>query len=236
MTLLLNKPANLGQYLTTVDDTTEGCGFLGGDISSRSGERRDLDADCGGSSEKWAARIARQRPDAVVVMIGGWDEFDETVDGSTMTFGTAPWDAYYNARLAEAVGKLKATGISRIELALLPCYRPVPAPGSGYWPERGDDSRTRHINALLTAYAQSQDSIGDDGAGSVPITGAGSGTSSRAGVRMAEVRMALCSRSSRRLRSARIRRLRRIWTIGGMARTTTSRVRRCTSAARSRSC
>lgn len=162
MTLLLNKPANLGEYLAAIDDTTEGCGFLGGDISSEDGERRDLDADCGGADAKWAARIARQRPDMVVVMIGGWDEFNETINGSTMSFGSAPWDAYYNARLAAAVGKLKATGVPRIELALLPCYRPVPESGSGYWPERGDDDRTRHINALLAAYAQSH---GDDSTG-----------------------------------------------------------------------
>ena len=162
MTLLLNKPADLGQYLVAIDDTTEGCGFLGGDISSRDGERRNLDADCGGADTKWAARIARQRPDMVVVMIGGWDEFDETINGSTMTFGSTAWDSYYNSRLADAIGKLEATGVPRIELSLLPCYRPVPEPGSGYWPERGDDTRTRHINTLLTAYAQSH---GDDSTG-----------------------------------------------------------------------
>ncbi len=179
MTLLLNKPANLGEYLAVIDDTTEGCGFLGGDISSRDGERRDLDADCGGSDAKWAARVARQRPDIVVVMIGGWDEFDETVNGAAMPFGGAKWDAYYTSRLAAAVGRLKATGVPRIELSLLPCYRPVPEPGSGYWPERGDDSRTRHINALLTAYANADSAAG---------TGHGSGV-----VRTLEPPAAFCT-------------------------------------------
>jgi peptidoglycan/LPS O-acetylase OafA/YrhL len=160
MTLMLNKPANLGEYLNAIDDTTEGCGFLGGDIASRDGERRDLDADCGGSDAKWAARIARQHPDIVVLMIGGWDEFDDTVGGATMAFGSAAWDAYYTSRLAAAVAKLRATGVPRVDLALLPCYRPVPEPGSGYWPERGDDDRTRHVNALLAAYAQSQPTTG----------------------------------------------------------------------------
>lgn len=160
MTLMLNKPSNLGEYLNAIDDTTEGCGFLGGDIASRDGERRDLDADCGGSGAKWASRIARQHPDIVVVMIGGWDEFDETVGGATMPFGSAAWDAYYTSRLAAAVAGLRATGIPRVDLALLPCYRPVAEPGSGYWPERGDDDRTRHVNALLTAYAQSQPPTG----------------------------------------------------------------------------
>ncbi len=155
MTLLLNKPRNLGEYLLTIDDTTEGCGFLGGDISSRDGERRDLDADCPNATSKWRSRVSAQRPDIVVLMIGGWDEFDDRVDGTTMTFGSAAWDANYTARLGDAVSKLKATGVPRIELALLPCYRPVPEQGSGYWPERGDDARTRHINTLLTNYARS---------------------------------------------------------------------------------
>ena len=37
---------------------------------------------------------------------------------------------------------------AQVELALLPCYRPVPR-SAGYWPERGDDTRTRHVNTLL---------------------------------------------------------------------------------------
>jgi hypothetical protein len=156
MTLLLNKPANLGTYLHTIDDSTEGCGFIGGQITSRDGERRDLDADCRGSAATWAARVAKQHPDVVVLMIGGWDEFDDKVNGEAMTFGSTAWDAYYASRLADAVNRLKTTGTTRIELALLPCYRPVPASGSGYWPERGDDARTRHVNALLTAYTQKQ--------------------------------------------------------------------------------
>ena len=161
MTLLLNKPTNLGQYLNTIDDTTEGCGLLGGNITSKTGERRNLDTDCNGSTTKWAARIASQHPDIVLVIIGGWDEFDDTVNGTTLTFASTAWDTYYNSRLATAVSQLRTTGVPHIELALLPCYRPIPEPGSGYWPERGDDTRTRHINTLLTTYAQSHaDSTG----------------------------------------------------------------------------
>ncbi|HEV2637665.1 MAG TPA: acyltransferase family protein [Actinocrinis sp.] len=155
MTILLNRPANAATYLNLVDGTTEGCGFLGGRITSRSGERRDLGAGCSGSPQTWAARAAQERPDIGVLMIGGWDEFDIQPDsGPTLTFGTPAWDQYYNSRLAYSVGLLQAAGVPRLELALLPCYRPVPEPGSGYWPERGDDWRTRHINTLLTAYVQ----------------------------------------------------------------------------------
>jgi len=160
MTLLLNKPANTGEYLDTIDDTTEGCGFLDGDITSRDGEERDLNDGCSGAVASWASKIASQHPDMVILMIGGWDEFNDKVNGVELTFGSAAWDANYNARLAAAVSGLRATGVPRIEIALLPCYRPVPEPGSGYWPERGDDWRTRHVNALLTAYVQAQAQTG----------------------------------------------------------------------------
>jgi len=163
MTLLLNKPANLNQYLNTLDDTTEGCGLLGGDITSKDGERRNLDTDCNNSTTTWATRVRSQHPDIVVVMIGGWDEFDDTINGTTLTFATTPWDTYYNTRLTTAINQLQATGVPHIELALLPCYRPTPQPGSGYWPERGDDTRTRHINTLLTTYTQTHNNPAGSG-------------------------------------------------------------------------
>jgi peptidoglycan/LPS O-acetylase OafA/YrhL len=154
MTLLMNKPEDADKYLDLIDGTTEGCGFLGGRITSRSGERRDLGSGCAGSPETWAARAAQERPDIGVLMVGGWDEFDLQLDSGTLTFGTPAWDQYYTSRLAYSVGLLRAAGVPRIELALLPCYRPAAEPGSGYWPERGDDWRTRHINTLFIAYAK----------------------------------------------------------------------------------
>jgi hypothetical protein len=93
-------------------------------------------------------------------MIGGWDEFDDRVGGTKLTFGSTAWDTYYSARLDSAMATLRATAAPRIELALLPCYRPIPEPGSGYWPERGDDWRTRHVNALLTAYLRANAGTG----------------------------------------------------------------------------
>ena len=46
MTLFLNRPPDTAEYLTLFDDTTEGCGFLGGRVTSEDGERRDLGAAC----------------------------------------------------------------------------------------------------------------------------------------------------------------------------------------------
>jgi peptidoglycan/LPS O-acetylase OafA/YrhL len=156
MTLALNSPPDTAAYLTLLDATTEGCGLLGGRISS-GGARRDLDAECGHSVAKWAARVQRDRADDAVLMIGAWDLFDEHVDGAALPFGTPAWDAYFADRLTAAVNALTATGLPRLDLALLPCYRPVRAPGAsgGLWPERGDDTRTAHVNSLLSAYVKS---------------------------------------------------------------------------------
>jgi hypothetical protein len=155
MTLYLNRPPDTAGYLRLLDDTTEGCDFLGGRISSGAGDRRDLDAECGGTVAKWASRVTRDHADTALLMVGAWDLFDEQVDGAALPFGTAGWDAYFDTRLAAAVSTLKATGLPQLDLALLPCYRPVHTSGSsgGLWPERGDDSRVAHVNALLTAYA-----------------------------------------------------------------------------------
>ncbi|NUR61055.1 MAG: acyltransferase, partial [Catenulispora sp.] len=156
MTLALNSPPDTAAYLTLVDATTEGCGLLGGRISSRTGDRRDLDAECGHSPAEWATRVQRRHADDAVLMIGAWDMFDEQLNGTAVPFASPAWDAYFTARLTDAVQDLQAVGLPRLDLALLPCYRPVRTAGSGggLWPERGDDSRVTHVNALLTSYAK----------------------------------------------------------------------------------
>ena len=156
MTLYLNRPPDTAAYLHLLDDTTEGCDFLGGRITSGAGDRRDLDSECGGTVAKWASRIEHDHADTALLIIGAWDLFDEQVDGTALPFGGAGWDAYFTARLGQAVSTLKATGVPRLTLALLPCYRPIHTAGTsgGLWPERGDDSRVAHVNTLLAAYAQ----------------------------------------------------------------------------------
>ena len=156
MTLYLNRPPDTAAYVHLLDDTTEGCDFLGGRISSGAGDRRDLDAECGATVARWASRIERDHADTALLMVGAWDLFDEEVDGAALPFGSSGWDAYFTDRLAQAVSTLKATGLPQLDLALLPCYRPTHTADSsgGLWPERGDDARVAHVNTLLASYAQ----------------------------------------------------------------------------------
>jgi hypothetical protein len=161
MTLVLNKPPDTGTYLNLDDQTVEGCGILLGRIVSRSGEKRDLAGDCSSWPQKWTARAAAARPQIALVMLGAWDVFDLHLPDRTLVFGTPDWDADFLARLDQGVGILHKSG-AQVALALVPVYRPVgkPGVGAGYWPERGDDTRTAHLDQLLESYAARSTSAG----------------------------------------------------------------------------
>ncbi len=148
MTLLLNKPDGLANAITVSDSTVEGCGILLGYIRSSIGFERDLNADCGRWLQIWAAKAATEHPQIAVVEIGAWDVFDDTVNGVTLRFGTPKWDAYFHQQLAQGISILKKAG-SQVALMGVPCYRPIAAGGLPLLPERGDDSRTRHLTDLL---------------------------------------------------------------------------------------
>ena len=152
MTLLLNKPNGLAGAITVSDDTVEGCGVLLGTIHSRVGYTRDLNADCGNWPSIWRQNAANTRPQIAVIEIGAWDVFDDTLNGRTMTFGSPDWDAYFTKQLAKAVHLLEHAG-AQVALIGVPCYRPIAAGGLPLLPERGDDSRTRHVTSLLRAAA-----------------------------------------------------------------------------------
>jgi hypothetical protein len=151
MTLLRNRPADLGRYLTASDQTIEGCGILLGRVTSRSGERRNLASQCANWQRIWAERAQRLRPQVALVMLGAWDVFALDTGSGTAEFGTPAWDALFTAALRRGTGELTRSG-AQVALSLLPCYRPIRA-SAGFWPERGDDVRTRHVNVLLRAAA-----------------------------------------------------------------------------------
>jgi len=166
MTLLINKPQGLAPDLTLTDDTIEGCGFLGGTISSANGQRRNLSADCGTWASKWRSNVARDHPQIAVVQIGGWDEFDDKVNGVELSFGSPAWDTYYNTQLAKATQILLAGG-AQVALLSVPCYQPINAGGPARLPRtrrqlahrahqhlapsRGCDRSATHLHDRLAA-------------------------------------------------------------------------------------
>ncbi len=152
MTLVLNKPADLSEYVDAVDVTIAGCGILLGKVESRTGERRNLTANCANWKSAWASRARQYEPALAVIMLGAWDVFDLTLDtGKQLAFGSEEWDLNFSIVLVEAIHTLRSQQ-TEVAISLLPCYRPISG-SAGLWPERGDDDRTRHVNELIIASA-----------------------------------------------------------------------------------
>jgi peptidoglycan/LPS O-acetylase OafA/YrhL len=157
MTLLVNKPADLAKYITVSDGTVEGCGVLLGKVASRSGERRNLGSTCADWTQRWTSSATKHKPQIALVMIGAWELFDLTTDDGTLTFASPEWDANLRDALGGGITALRKTG-AVVALSLLPCYRPVKG-SAGHWPERGDDTRTRHVNDVLRAVAKATEGV-----------------------------------------------------------------------------
>jgi hypothetical protein len=148
--LYRTRPLSVDQSLQLTDGSISACGILRGDVTSRSGERFDLVSACPNWLPFWRGRAQRDRPAIALVVIGAWEVFDLNTPQGTLTWGTPQWDATFLDTLRSGLAALRESG-AQVALAELPCYRPHrenPKP-PGYWPERGDDARTRHVNDLL---------------------------------------------------------------------------------------
>jgi hypothetical protein len=148
----LNAPSTVAKSFQLVDGWVEGCGVLLGRMTSSTGYRRNLDADCHGWAARWQNVATTSHAPLALVVLGAWDVFDLIEGGHTLPFGTPGWDAYYSAQLQSGIAILKQAG-SKVALLELPCYRPVASSAGPALPERADDSRTRHVNTLLAAVA-----------------------------------------------------------------------------------
>lgn len=147
--LFTNRPADIGKYLALSNESISACGILRGKVRSSSGEGFDLVKSCPRWQAEWEKDAMRAKPEIALVVIGAWDVFDLVTPTGRLDFASPEWDATFSATLAEGIAALRPSGAT-IALALLPCYRPLRITGgAGYWPERGDDDRTRHVNDLL---------------------------------------------------------------------------------------
>jgi hypothetical protein len=148
--LYATRPKSVSKYLQLSDESISACGTLRGRVVSRSGERFDLVSACPNWLAAWRADAKRVKPAIALVIVGAWDVFDLKTKDTTLTFATAQWDANFLATLRTGISAIRESG-AQVALAELPCYRPRktnPRP-PGWWPERGDDDRTRHVNELL---------------------------------------------------------------------------------------
>jgi hypothetical protein len=155
--LYMNRPANLAASLTLTDQSISACGIMPGRVVSRSGERFDLTSACPNWLSKWRANAKQAKPDIALVVIGAWDVFDVQTAQGTLAFRSPEWESLFLTNLRSGLAAIRESG-AQIALAELPCFRPRttnPRP-PGYWPERGDDERTRYVNDLLRRVADGE--------------------------------------------------------------------------------
>jgi peptidoglycan/LPS O-acetylase OafA/YrhL len=149
--LAINLPDGIEPTFTITDGSVEGCGVYdaGKVVSARAGFNRSF-GDCAGWAGKWGSAAASSGAAVALVVIGAWDVFDLQLADRTLVFGTPEADAFYLSQVQLGIDALKAAG-SKIALLEVPCMRPQDVKGAGVpaLPERGDDTRTGHLNVLL---------------------------------------------------------------------------------------
>jgi hypothetical protein len=149
--LAINLPDGIGSTFTITDGSVEGCGVYddGNVVSARTTFHRSF-GDCAGWAQKWGAAASSAKADVALVVVGAWDVFDIELADRTIAFNSPEGDAYYLAHLQQGIDALKAAG-AKVALLEVACMRPQDVKGAGVpaLPERGDDSRTGHINVLL---------------------------------------------------------------------------------------
>jgi peptidoglycan/LPS O-acetylase OafA/YrhL len=155
--LVINMPTGVDSFFTMTDGSVEGCGVLdSGDVVSEvRGFDRSLN-DCVGWHERWGRSVQRSRAEVALVVLGAWDVFDIQLPDHRRIFGSVEADDHFLAQLQLGIDALKANGAT-VALLEIPCMRPVTSTGGGgvpALPERGDDTRTAHINGLLQRAAQ----------------------------------------------------------------------------------
>jgi peptidoglycan/LPS O-acetylase OafA/YrhL len=149
--LAINLPTGIESTFTINDGSIDGCGVYdtGRVVSTRTSFRRSF-ADCSGWAEKWGRSASSAKAEVALVVLGAWDVFDLQLADRTLMFGTPEADSFYLAQLQQGIDSLKATG-AHVALLEVACMRPKDVKGAGVpaLPERGDDTRTGHVNDLL---------------------------------------------------------------------------------------
>jgi peptidoglycan/LPS O-acetylase OafA/YrhL len=155
--LAINQPEGIEETFDVTDGSVEGCSVY--DEGTLQTERDGYTLSfgrCDGWQDEWAEAADRAGADIALVVLGAWDVFDfELDDGTELRFGTPEWDDYVTDNLQSGIDALASTG-SRVALLEVPCMRPREIEGSGVpaLPERAEDDRVAHVNALWREVAE----------------------------------------------------------------------------------
>lgn len=144
-TLMRYLPATPGFHFS--DYTTIGCGIARGGPYRSAGETLNQKPECDSWPERWAQRIAHDRPQTVLLMIGRWEVVDRTWKGRWTHVGNDAYDAYLKDELQRALDILSSTG-ARVVVTTAPYNRRGERSDGTLYPE-DQPGRVQAWNTML---------------------------------------------------------------------------------------
>jgi peptidoglycan/LPS O-acetylase OafA/YrhL len=158
--LVVNKPSGIEKTFVITNGSIDGCGIYdrGVGVGGTNGNFRRNFANCVGFEKKWAKSATTARADVALVVIGAWEVLDLKINGFTFAFNTSPADTMFRTQMKRGIDALRSTGAT-VALLEVACMRPVDSKGGPVpaLPQRGDDTRTSHLNDLLREIAAPED-------------------------------------------------------------------------------
>jgi len=154
--IAINKPSGIEKTFDITDGSIDGCGVYdrGVGIGGTSGKFRRNFANCDGFEKKWAKSAASSRADVALVVIGAWEVMDLQINSFLFKLNTVPADTMFKTQLQRGIDALRAQNVA-VALLEVACFRPVESKGGPVppLPQRGDDTRTGHLNDLMRQIA-----------------------------------------------------------------------------------
>jgi hypothetical protein len=154
--LAVNKPSGIEKTFVITNGSIDGCGVYdrGVGIGGTSGKFRRNFANCKGFETKWAKTAAQAKADVALVVVGAWEVMDLQINSFLFKVNTVPADTMFKTQLQRGIDALRKQNVA-VALLEVACMRPVESKGGPVppLPQRGDDTRTGHLNALMREVA-----------------------------------------------------------------------------------
>ena len=154
--IAINKPSGIEKTFDITDGSIDGCGVYdrGVGIGGATGKFRRNFENCKGFETKWAKTAAASRADVALVVIGAWEVMDLQINSFLFKLNTVPADTIFKTQLQRGIDALRKQNVA-VALLEVACMRPVESKGGPVppLPQRGDDTRTSHLNALMREVA-----------------------------------------------------------------------------------
>lgn len=130
-----------------LDRSTIGCGIARGGPYRYQGQTLEQKPECDAWPERWAQRIAYDKPDVVLLIVGRWEVVDRKFQGDWSHIGEPEFDKALKIELKRALDILGSTG-ARIVVTTEPFNRRGERADGSLYPE-DQPTRVKQWNTLL---------------------------------------------------------------------------------------